>query len=238
LHSYNIDFVNEVDSTNTYLKSRIKQGVVKQPYAVSAGSQYAGKGQRGNHWESSPHQNILVSLLVSDPGDVASLSWLNHAAALSVVDVLTKMGVKNSAIKWPNDVYVGERKIAGILTENIVSDKRVRYAVIGIGLNVNQRRFEEDKATSISLITGEEHNTVDVLHYLYDSFYQRITENSSSLLEEVNAKLYKLGKNVTFERDNRMEEYQISGIHSSGNLLVKNREDIIQLEHHKVKWIH
>jgi biotin-(acetyl-CoA carboxylase) ligase len=57
------------------------------------------------------------------------------------------------------------------------------------------------------------------------------------LLEEVNAKLYKLGKNVTFERDNRMEEYQISGIHSSGNLLVKNGEDITQLEHHKVKWI-
>jgi len=237
LHSYNIDFVNEVDSTNTFLKSRIKQGFAKQPYAVSAGSQSAGKGQRGKHWESKPHQNTLVSLLVSDPGDVASLSWLNHAA-LAVADVLNKMGVKNSSIKWPNDVYVGERKIAGILTENIVADKRVRHGVIGIGLNVNQRRFEEYKATSISLITGEEHNTVDVLHELYDSFYQRITENSSSLLEEVNAKLYKLGKNVTFERDNRMEEYQIYGIHSSGNLLVKSTEDIIQLEHHKVKWIH
>ena len=238
MHSYNIDFVNEVDSTNTYLKSRIKQGFAKQPYAVSAGSQSTGKGQRGNHWESSPHQNILVSFLVSNPGEVVSLSWLNHAAALSVVDVLTKMGVKKSAIKWPNDVYVGERKIAGILTENTVAEKRVRHAVIGIGLNVNQRKFEEYKATSISLITGEESNTVSVLHELYDSFYQRITENSTALLEEVNKKLYKLGENVTFETNNRIEEYEICGIHASGNLLVRSAKDIIQLEHHKVKWIH
>jgi BirA family biotin operon repressor/biotin-[acetyl-CoA-carboxylase] ligase len=220
------------------LKSRIKLGYATQPYAVSAGSQSAGRGQRGKYWDSAPNQNILVSLLVSDPGDLAQLSWLNNAAALALVDVLEKNGIKNSRVKWPNDVYIGDRKVAGILTENVVSDKRVKYAAVGVGLNVNQRTFGDYRATSLSLVTGEEHNLIDVLHSLYDSFYKRIAENKDLLLEEVNARLYKLEKNVTFEKDNRMVEYEIKGILASGNLLVKKESNLIELEHHKVKWIH
>jgi BirA family biotin operon repressor/biotin-[acetyl-CoA-carboxylase] ligase len=205
---------------------------------VSAGSQSAGRGQRGKIWESNAHENVMVSFLVKEPGDITTLSWLNHAAALAVVDVLYALGISNSAIKWPNDVYVGERKIAGILIDNVVNEGNVKYAVVGVGLNVNQRKFGEYKATSLSLVQGESHDTGNILHLLYDAFYKRITENSKSLLEEVNTKLYKYKKNVTFELDSRKVEYEIYGIHPTGNLLVKSAEKLIQLEHHKVKWIH
>ena len=145
--------------------------------------------------------------------------------------------IKNIEVKWPNDVYVNRQKIAGILTENVIASQRIKHAVVGVGLNVNQTNFDGFVATSIATETGKDFEVVDVLHRLYDAFYQLVQQKSASLLLSVNERLYKQGESVTFEADGRMEEYIINSILANGNLSVMDSGELLELEHHKVKWV-
>ena len=234
---YNIEFLNEVESTNTYLKQKVrKQGLVS-PYCVTAAVQSHGKGQRKKAWESEPYDNILVSFLVNKPGSFNDLSKLNYVAALAVVDCLQNAGIAHVAIKWPNDVYVADKKIAGILIENSLTAREVKNAVVGIGLNVNQVQFASFNATSMALKTAKTWDTTQVLHQLYDTFYYYLKQDLSKLLLSVNELLFKKNEPVTFEQDGRMMEYKIKAVLANGNLAVLLNENQIELEHHKVKWI-
>jgi len=174
---------------------------------------------------------------VDNPGDLSVLSGLNSAAALAVVSCLESVGLKNIEVKWPNDVYLKGEKIAGILTENVIAEQRIKYAVVGVGLNVNQVSFAGFDATSIALATGKAYDTVDILHRLYNAFYQLLNQKSASLLQSVNERLYKQGEVVTFEVDGRMNEYIINSILANGNLEVLDNGEHLELAHHKVKWI-
>jgi BirA family biotin operon repressor/biotin-[acetyl-CoA-carboxylase] ligase len=210
---------------------------LKAPYCVSASVQTEGKGQREKSWSSESFSNVLTSFLVDNPGDLSVLAGLNSAAALAVVSCLESFGLKNVKIKWPNDVYVDGRKIAGILTENVIALQRIKYAVVGVGLNVNQTNFENFIATSLYNETGKQFEVVDVLHNLYDSFYHFVELKSASLLLSVNEQLYKQGESVTFEVDGRIDEYIINRILANGNLSVLDSGKPVELEHHKVKWV-
>ncbi|MFT4996178.1 MAG: BirA family biotin operon repressor/biotin-[acetyl-CoA-carboxylase] ligase [Flavobacteriales bacterium] len=234
---YTIEFLNEVESTNTYLKEKVrKQGLVS-PYCVTAAVQSHGKGQREKVWESKPYDNILASFLVNKPGSFNDLSKLNYVAALAVVDCLQNAGIAHVAIKWPNDVYVADKKIAGILIENSLTAQEVKNAVVGIGLNVNQVQFASFNATSMALETAKTWDATQVLHQLYDTFYYYLKQDLSKLLLSVNELLFKKNEPVTFEQDGRMMEYKIKAVLANGNLAVLLNENQIELEHHKVKWI-
>lgn len=235
--TYNIEFLAEVDSTNAYLRKKAAAQLLPAYYAVSAGVQLQGKGQRGNVWESKPHDNITASFVVKNAGALAELSWLNSAAALAVVDTLSQYGVAQATIKWPNDVYIGDRKVAGILTENILINKEVKTAVVGIGLNVNQLKFGDYLATSIAAVTGVENDIVDVLHTIYDSFYAHANKSKEELLLAVNARLYKKDADVTFEQDGRTTLYTVKCLLKNGNLAVSDGANWLEIEHHKTKWV-
>lgn len=206
-------------------------------YAVSASIQTKGKGQRGNMWESLPFENITASFVVKNPGALQELSWLNSAAALAVVQVITTYGVAKATVKWPNDVYVGDRKIGGILTENILVNSQVTSAIVGVGLNVNQLKFANSAATSIAAITGVANDTTAVLHDLYDCFYANIQKSKEQLLCAVNHILYKKEKRVTFEQEGRTTCYTVKEILQNGNLAVSNETHWLEIEHHKTKWV-
>ncbi len=234
---YTIEFLNEVESTNTYLKEKVrKQGLVS-PYCVSAAVQMHGKGQREKVWESKPYDNILASFLVNKPGSFNDLSKLNYVAALAVVDCLQNAGITNVAIKWPNDVYVADKKIAGILIENSLTASEVKNAIVGIGLNVNQAEFDNLNATSMALETAITWDVTEVLHHLYDTVYYYLKQDLSKLLLSVNDLLFKKNELVTFEQDGRTVKYKIKAVLANGNLAVLQHENQIELEHHKVKWI-
>lgn len=235
--TYNIEFLAEVDSTNAYLRKKAAAQLLPAHYAVSTGVQLQGKGQRGNVWESTPHQNITASFAVKNVGALTELSWLNNAAALAVVNTLAQYGVAQASVKWPNDVYVGDRKVAGILTENILVNKEVTTAVVGVGLNVNQLKFGDYAATSIAAVTGIENDLVDVLHTLYDSFYAHANKTKEELLLAVNSRLYKKDADVTFEQDGRTTLYTVKYLLKNGNLAVSNGADWLEIEHHKTKWV-
>lgn len=237
LNHYSIEFVNELESTNTYLKEKVRSHGIKAPYCVSAGIQLNGRGQRGNTWDSDPYVNVTASFLIDGQKDITDLSRIVNVAALSVANCLTKIGIKNVTIKWPNDVYVGHKKIAGVLIENVVSEGLVKNSVVGIGLNVNQDDLAKHNGTSILLETNKRFEVPFILNLLYDEFYTMETKKSSFVLDQVNVILYKRNESVTFDEGGRLEEYTVLTLLKNGNLLAERKGEYKELEHHKSKWI-
>lgn len=137
---------------------------------VTARCQTAGRGQRGNSWEAAPGLNVTLSGLLRPEGiDISAAFPLSEAVAEAVADtvacLLAQSGVRSDVkIKWPNDIYVSDKKIAGILIENSLRGRMVERSIVGIGLNVNQREFVSDAPNPVSVfqLTGAE-NDVDAV---------------------------------------------------------------------------
>lgn len=148
--------LDEVDSTSSYIKRLIADSDPRlhEGLAVAAVAQTAGRGQRGNSWEADPGMNITISVLLK-PSNVAPAGQfaISEAVALAVaatVDRFLPEGM-SSEVKWPNDIYVGTRKISGILIENTLCGSEILWCVCGIGLNVNQPEFRSDAPNPVSL---------------------------------------------------------------------------------------
>lgn len=152
----NFLLLEEVDSTNSYVS--LHGGELDDMTMVIADSQTAGRGQRGNSWESERGKNLTFTLLHRPCGIEPRLQFaISEATALAVADYLGATGIE-ARVKWPNDIYVGDRKIAGILIENSLTGSRIDSTRIGVGLNVNQREFLSDAPNPLSMwqITGRE----------------------------------------------------------------------------------
>lgn len=148
----NIIRIKETDSTNTLMKTMpgIMHGTV-----VVADTQTAGRGQRGNSWEAEPGKNLTFSMLLEPEHIPARRQFaISRAVALAISDCLSHW-LRNSAdeiaIKWPNDIYVGDRKICGILIENSLQGDRICRTIVGVGLNVNQTTFRSDAPNPVSM---------------------------------------------------------------------------------------
>ena len=144
---HDIIWLDTTDSTNEEARRRIRD--IDNLSVVSAYSQTAGRGQRGNIWSSAPGQNLTFSIIIKYGHGAGQLLPLracdqfaiSEAAALAVVDLLASHDIE-AKIKWPNDIYVGDRKICGILIENSLRESFMSSSIIGIGLNVNQTEFD------------------------------------------------------------------------------------------------
>ena len=175
-HDYYIHHLAETPSTNDYAREQAAALWAAAGecniIAVQADAQTAGRGQRGNVWHSAAGENLLVSLMVRPTFlPVISQFALSQAIALAVRSAMSYMGVQVE-LKWPNDIYVGEKKLAGILVELFYSGSGIESAIIGVGLNVNQTAFEPmDKVpVSLKLLQGTTFAVSDVLGALLDSF--------------------------------------------------------------------
>lgn len=154
--------LDQTDSTNGYLArlcSEKGEGDLRDcPLMVRSISQTAGRGQRGNHWEAEPGANITCSLLWYPSSALPPrLQFaISEATALAVCDLLSEQGVE-AKVKWPNDIYAGNRKICGILIEHSIFGREISHSIIGIGLNINQKEFKSDAPNPVSLVllTGE-----------------------------------------------------------------------------------
>ncbi len=149
----NIIWLDETTSTNSYITENYCQGAyraAREVVAVATKGQTAGRGQRGNSWESEPGQNLTFSILWRPEGIAPHSQFvISEAVALAVVNYLSNLGVEAS-VKWPNDIYVGDRKICGILIEHSVMGQEIEYTIIGVGLNVNQKSFSEELPNPVS----------------------------------------------------------------------------------------
>lgn len=183
--------LDSVDSTNRYIRDeaanlwRCAHGA--DALLVTASRQSAGRGQRGNVWVSEGGSNLLATILVAPDGVVASRSFvLSQCMALAVHDAMSQYGI-DVVVKWPNDIYVGNRKLAGILIELDYCGMKVKQALLGVGLNINQRVYEpmDRVPVSMQMLTGDVYDVDDVLTTLLGSFskyYRCIFKGESELV--------------------------------------------------------
>ena len=156
--------VSQTASTNTYL-SRLA-ATLPGGTVIYTPSQTAGRGQKGNSWESEDDKNLTFSMLLKRPPVKArDQFYLSEAAAIAVVEALTAEAGDGFTVKWPNDVYWQDKKVCGMLLENSLDGSGIAHCVVGIGINVNQERFVSDAPNPVSLIniTGREHDLMTLL---------------------------------------------------------------------------
>ena len=171
--------LTEVNSTNSWLLEQLAQGQeLADGTVVWTDAQTAGRGQRGNVWESEPGKNLTFSLLLRPDGlaprdqfvisEVASLAVLYGLQTVLPAEVAQRLSVK-----WPNDVYVGDEKICGMLVENQLQGSKIAYSVVGIGVNVNQTKWvgNAPNPTSVKRFTAEETALLPLLDAISDRIY-------------------------------------------------------------------
>ena len=188
-----IKWLEEVDSTNNLLLRHIRD--YDNLSVVAAVSQTAGRGQRGNRWLSAPGDNLTFSLLIRPEGLPArEVMALTALATLAVRDTLREEGVE-AVIKWPNDIYVGRRKICGMLVENGLEGGDIGWSVIGIGINLNQTVFPVEvlNPTSLKRLTGRT--------YELEPFLEKVCRDIEALLPELDTPEGRDGLLKAYERD-------------------------------------
>ncbi len=165
-------FLTEVESTNTYAMHMLRNVKVMEGTVVYTNNQTHGKGQRNALWESTAANNMLCSVILKPVFLKAEFSFfLSKITALAVYDLLTEI-IGNSQydikIKWPNDILVNRKKIAGILIENNYINTDITYSVIGVGININQTDFVNSNAASLKQLTGINYNVTDLINKFCD----------------------------------------------------------------------
>lgn len=165
---FKIIHIPETDSTNRYLRELKAEGDV----LVQTDYQTAGRGCGTNRWESERGQNLLFSLLIHPKQVPASKQFLISMVTANSISKVVSKYVENVSVKWPNDIYVGDRKICGILIQNTLQGGTIKDSVIGVGLNVNQLCFVSDAPNPVSLanLTGRTFDREQLLHELLEAF--------------------------------------------------------------------
>lgn len=177
----NLIWIDSAESTNTLLRNN--PGMASPMTLLCAYAQTAGRGQRGNSWEAEPGKNLTFSFRFHPEGIRPSEQFrISEATALAVTDALDESGI-SAKVKWPNDIYVDERKIAGILIEHMISGQSITQTIVGVGLNVNQTSFISDapNPVSMAMITGREYDLDQIALSFRKAFLTRMTMDADML---------------------------------------------------------
>jgi BirA family biotin operon repressor/biotin-[acetyl-CoA-carboxylase] ligase len=225
----NMLVLDSVDSTNNYAMALIQRGGKSEVKPVFAFEQTQGKGRRGKQWESIKGDNIILSIPMEMQWlPVSQQFHLSAAVALGCCDLFSQYLFPNVFIKWPNDIFINDRKAGGILIESIIKGTLWQWSVIGIGLNINQENFEEFnlQATSLKLTSGEHYDVLKLAEELVLFVLRRVEELKSGkfekMLAEYNGHLFGRGKVVRLKKENIVFETNIIGVSSSGKLITKD----------------
>ena len=185
--NFNLQFIhlNSVDSTNIYALELLRKKKGKEGMIVSTDFQEKGKGQLGALWQSERGKNLLVSLVLSPAIKVERQFQLSKIISLGIKKYLDTLAVEDVKIKWPNDILVGQKKVAGILIENSVFGNLVSHSIVGVGFNLNQIDFEHCKRqpTSLKLLTGIQFTVEEELKRMIDCILTVYEERKSQSLE-------------------------------------------------------
>jgi BirA family biotin operon repressor/biotin-[acetyl-CoA-carboxylase] ligase len=226
--------LQSVDSTNNYALSQIHANMSQPGTCYFAHEQVTGKGQRGKSWATEREANIILSLVLK-PTFLQPLQQFQLSACIAVAthQFLSRYIKEDLKIKWPNDLYWQDKKLGGILIENIIRNtgqgiSKWEWAVAGIGININQANFpaELKNPVSLKLIRGKEFDPVGLAKELcssIDHFYKKLAnEETISILKLYNQFLYKKDRIVTLKKDSRKFEALIKAVDTAGHLIVQH----------------
>jgi BirA family transcriptional regulator, biotin operon repressor / biotin---[acetyl-CoA-carboxylase] ligase len=228
-------------STNEVSAELMNTKTLPEGTVVITSHQTAGKGQRGNVWESQPGMNLTFSIILNPHFLKGSGQFsLNISISLAISDVLTSFLGKKVKIKWPNDIFFEDFKIAGILIQNFLKGETIERSVIGIGLNINQEKFSYSQAISMKNIQEGEHNLEKILHLLLERieiYYLRLKKGELKTLKEDYLKaLYWREEEHLFE-DSKVFSGIIKGVDEIGRLMIKTDQGDKLFNYKEVKFV-
>ena len=236
--------LQSVDSTNKYAMKLAHAGMAQHGVVVFTHEQCEGRGQRGKNWHSEKGANITLSIVINpNPLLVSEQFKLSICTSVSVCEFFSVWAGEETKIKWPNDLYWRDRKAGGVLIENIVGSsesgvgspksgnviaskaKQWKWAVIGIGININQTLFSDNLPNPVSLkqITGKNFEPVELAKQFCSVFDKNfkllLTGNFETLFKNYQTHLYKKDEIVKLKKGNRVFETTIKGVSESGQLI-------------------
>lgn len=225
-------YFDSIDSTNTKAQELAEKGYPSGTLVV-ADKQVAGKGRRGRNWESPSGCGIFMTLMLKPDINPNNASMLTLVSALAVAKALADITGKDAKIKWPNDIVIDGRKVCGILTEMSAQFDYINNIVIGIGINVNNSSFPEEisaTASSLRLLSGgKKYRRAEIIEKIMEYFekYYSIfleTEDLSALVNEYDAMLINMKKQVKVLDPKEPFEGKAMGITKTGELIVDTWE--------------
>ncbi len=222
--------LSHVDSTNNFAAKLLSENLCQNGAVIMADVQTQGKGQRGNVWLSESGKNLLSSFVFKpDNLSVENQIALTWATSLSLLETLRKFNIE-ALIKWPNDVFVGGKKIAGILIENQLQGTRISCSIIGIGLNLNQTLFEDLNATSLQLETEQTVQPRTFLnllaHEMNEQFLLIYSSNFEILKTEYENNLFQMNELKSYEDEFGVFVGKIIGTTEEGKILIEKSNAI------------
>ena len=223
--------IEQIDSTNAYLQRQQLECDILN-WVVSADEQTAGKGMGSNSWESEVGKNLTFSLAL-DMGflPAARQFLLSEAVPLGIVEVLDKILTADKlSIKWPNDIYYENNKLAGILINSTIKAAMMDVSIIGIGLNVNQTRFQNWPTHPVSLkqITGKEYDLQPLLEQVAENIYNKVDvlkSNPTDIQQDYLKRLFRYHTWADYEVDGKVLQLYMKGIDEFGRLLLTDKEN-------------
>jgi BirA family biotin operon repressor/biotin-[acetyl-CoA-carboxylase] ligase len=235
-----------VDSTNTFLKNLLsKSEPLPEGTVIMADHQFAGRGQQENIWQAEPGKNLTISILLKPKFlPLEKQFLLNMAISIAINRALSKFVSNGISVKWPNDIYYFDKKLGGILIENTIVGNVIKAAVIGIGLNVNQKEFSAElnlKATSLQQILQQDVNLELLLAEIcshIESLYLKLKAGGYTFLTNAYVdKLYKLNRPSMYRHNGEVFEGTIKGITESGLLNVERDGKTVQFNFKEIEFL-
>lgn len=227
--------LSATDSTNTYLKKLSTKEKINDYTCVIAEHQTKGRGQMGTTWNSEPGKNLVFSVFKDlEEYKIDFPFFISIIVTLSIFETLKSKNIPDLSIKWPNDIMSVNKKICGILIENVVKKNIFRSSIIGVGLNANQTDFNNlPNASSLKMITGEDFNLealfTSILNNLKTNFLKFNENNEIDLKKKYEAKLFKRNKSATFiNSKGTLFQGKIKGINELGKLIILLEKGILK----------
>ena len=258
--------LQSIDSTNKYAMGLVHrehltegQGEAQHGTAIFSHEQTAGRGQRGKSWASEKGSNIALSILLNpSPLKVQQQFQINVYVAISVCEFFSKYAGTETRIKWPNDIYWRDRKAGGVLIENVIGSQtpdvrrpdtalRIqksewKWAVAGIGININQTQFPVELANPVSLkqITGKDVDPLELAKELCEvlekNFQLLMKGDFEKLFDTYQTYLYKKDERVKLKKGTRVFETIIKGVSKAGQLITQHAIEE-SFEFGEIEWI-
>ena len=237
-----VQYLPSCHSTNEVAQDLLQSDVAEGTIVITD-DQFAGKGQAGNEWRSFPGQNLTFSLILRPTFILPKEQFLiTIVLSLGIKKALEEILPGEIKIKWPNDIFFNNRKIAGLLIENVLRGNHYDSCIAGIGLNVNQTEFPKDiRATSVKLATGQSLDLNLMLNSMLKSiseYYIKLqSERSNHLVDRYHQSLLGLGEDRKFSAEGEEFDGVIEGTDEFGRLQVRKGIDLLVFQHKEIQML-
>lgn len=226
-------FFESLPSTNIHAALLLKNEKLPEGTIVYTDYQSAGRGQMGNKWESEDGKNLLISIILF-PSMIIPVNqfFISMTLSLGICDFLKRF-IPSCSIKWPNDIYVNNDKIAGILIENSIIDNQIENTIAGIGLNINQVKFLSDATNpvSLSILTGLNYDLPICLNQLTSDLDKRYKQLKSECFSKIKfeyvSQLYRLNEWADYRDQSGSFAGRIISVADDGRLRIERRSGSI-----------